>query len=100
LAKGAGGDPIGTNHGPWFLSGAARQARLSPAVVSKHIQALENWLGVRLRSIDNPWHAQAELLLAFWASIGFKPGDFTTTGMNKKRTVWLCRVLDRVTRPA
>ena len=30
------------------FSGAARQARLSPAVVSKHIQALENWLGVRL----------------------------------------------------
>jgi DNA-binding transcriptional LysR family regulator len=30
------------------FSGAARQARLSPAVVSKHIQALESWLGVRL----------------------------------------------------
>jgi hypothetical protein len=27
----------------------------------------------------------AELLLAFWASIGFKPGDFMTTGMNEKR---------------
>jgi hypothetical protein len=26
----------------------------------------------------------AELLLAFWASIGFKPGDFMTIGMNEK----------------
>ena len=41
----------------------------------------------------------AELLLAFWASIGFKPGDFMTTGMNEKRAAWLCRVLDRVTHP-
>jgi hypothetical protein len=24
-------------------------------------------------------------LLAFWTSIGFKPGDFMTTGMNEKR---------------
>ncbi|MCK9913426.1 LysR family transcriptional regulator [Microbacteriaceae bacterium K1510] len=27
---------------------AARQTRLSPTAVSKHVQALENWLGVRL----------------------------------------------------
>jgi len=27
----------------------------------------------------------AELLLALWASIGFKPGDFMTAGMNEKR---------------
>ena len=40
-----------------------------------------------------------ELLLAFWTSIGFKPGDFITTGMNEKRTAWLCRVLNRVTHP-
>lgn len=26
-----------------------------------------------------------ELLLAFWASIGFKPGHFMTIGMNEKR---------------
>ena len=26
------------------------------------------------------------LLLAFWTSIGFKPGDFMTAGMNEKRT--------------
>jgi hypothetical protein len=38
-----------------------------------------------------------ELLLAFWASMGFKPGDFMTIGMNEKRAAWLCRVLNRVT---
>jgi hypothetical protein len=41
--------------------------------------------------------AYAALLLAFWTSIGFKPGNFTTIGINEKRTVWLCRVLNRVT---
>src|ERR1700730_16231985 len=41
----------------------------------------------------------AKLLLAFWTSIGFKPGDFITTGMNEKRTAWLCGVLNRVTHP-
>ena len=41
-----------------------------------------------------------ELLLAFWASIGFKPGDFMTIGMNEKRAAWLCRVLNRVMHPA
>jgi len=35
----------------------------------------------------------AELLLAFWASIGFKRVDFMTLGMNEKRTAWLCHVL-------
>jgi hypothetical protein len=40
-----------------------------------------------------------ELRLAFWASIGFKPGDFIATGMNEKRTAWLCRVFNRVTDP-
>jgi hypothetical protein len=45
------------------------------------------------------WKTHAELLLAFWASIGFKPGDFMTTGMNEKRAAWLCRVLNRVTHP-
>jgi hypothetical protein len=42
---------------------------------------------------------QTELLLAFWTSIGFKPGDFITIGMNEKRTAWLCHVLNRVTVP-
>ncbi len=52
------------------------------------------------------WHMEtrhethAELLLAFWASMGFKPGDFMTIGMNEKRTAWLCRVLTRTTYPA
>ena len=39
----------------------------------------------------------AELLLAFWASIGFKPGDFMTVGMNEKRAAWFYHILDRVT---
>ena len=39
------------------------------------------------------------LLLAFWASMGFKPGDPTITGVNEKRTAWHCRV-NRVTHPA
>jgi DNA-binding transcriptional LysR family regulator len=30
------------------FAGAARQAQLSPTVVSKHVQALESWLGVKL----------------------------------------------------
>jgi DNA-binding transcriptional LysR family regulator len=30
------------------FAGAARRAHLSPTVVSKHVQALESWLGVRL----------------------------------------------------
>jgi DNA-binding transcriptional LysR family regulator len=30
------------------FAGAARQAQVSPTVVSKHVQALENWLGVKL----------------------------------------------------
>jgi hypothetical protein len=42
----------------------------------------------------------AELLLAFYASMGFKPGDFMTIGMNEKRAAWLCRALDRVTHSA
>ena len=31
------------------------------------------------------WKVHTDHLLAFWASIGFKPGDFTTIGMNEKR---------------
>ena len=34
----------------------------------------------------------AELLLAFWGSIGFKLGESMTVGMNEKREVWFCRV--------
>jgi hypothetical protein len=41
----------------------------------------------------------AELILAFWTSIGFKPSDFTTTGMNEKRTAWLCRIFKQSDRP-
>jgi hypothetical protein len=53
---------------------------------------------------DVAWEAvygtRPDLLLAFWASMGFKPGDFRTIGMNEKRAAWLCRVLNRVTHPA
>jgi hypothetical protein len=48
------------------------------------------------------WRRQetlAELRLAFWASIGFKPSDFITTDMNEKQTVWLCHVSNRVAQP-
>jgi hypothetical protein len=41
----------------------------------------------RRRANGRLWYA--ELLLAFWALIGFKPGDFMITGMNEKRTAWL-----------
>ena len=34
--------------GSGSFAGAARQTQLSPTVVSKHVQALEAWLGVRL----------------------------------------------------
>ncbi len=29
----------------------------------------------------------------FWASMGFKPGDFMTIGMNEKRAAWLFAAL-------
>src|SRR3954467_14908847 len=41
----------------------------------------------RRRASGGFWYA--ELLLAFWVLIGFKPGDFMITGMNEKRTAWL-----------
>ena len=43
---------------------------------------------------------QAELLLAFWPSIGFKPGDFMTTGMSEQRAARLCRAFNGVTHRA
>jgi hypothetical protein len=43
-------------------------------------------------AFDAKWGAHNELLLAFWSSIGFKPGDFMTVGMNEKRTALFCRV--------
>ena len=36
------------------FAGAARQAQLSPTVVSKHVHALESWLGVRLAQPFDP----------------------------------------------
>src|ERR1700682_4096783 len=51
------------------------------------------------KRVEGRYGTHAELLLAFWASIGFKPGDFMTIGMNEKRAAWLCRVLNRVTPP-
>jgi hypothetical protein len=47
--------------------------------------------------VEAKYGTHAELLLAFWASTGFKLGDFMTIGMNEKRAAWLCRVLSEVT---
>jgi len=54
----------------------------------------------RTQSVQMDADLHAELLLAFWASIGFKPCDFMTMGTNEKPTGWLCRVLGRMTHPA
>ena len=43
---------------------------------------------------------QAEALLAFWVSIGFKPGDFMTTGMSEQRAARLCRAFNGATHRA
>jgi hypothetical protein len=43
-------------------------------------------------AFEAKYGAHNELLLAFWSSIGFKPGDFMTVGMNEKRTALFCRV--------
>jgi len=39
----------------------------------------------RCRRVEARYETHAKLLLAFLASIGFKPGDFMTIGMNEKR---------------
>jgi hypothetical protein len=67
--------------------------RLSGLALPRNVPATDHfWHGSQVRK-------HAELLLAFWTSMGFKPSDFMTTGMNEKRTAWLCRVLNRVTAP-
>ena len=38
----------------------------------------------------------ADLLKAFWKSIGFEPGEFMFVGMAPKRAAWLNRVLIRI----
>ena len=43
------------------------------------------------------YRTHAELLLAFWASMGFKPDDLMTVGVNQKRAAWFRRVVSRVT---
>ena len=53
----------------------------------------------RFQRMEAQRGTHAELLLAFCAAIGLKP-DFMTKGVNEKRTVWVCRVLQRVTHPA
>ncbi|MCA6097104.1 HU family DNA-binding protein [Bradyrhizobium sp. Arg62] len=42
---------------------------------------------------EETYGTHAELPLAFWASIGFKPGDFVTVGMNQSAPAWFDRVL-------
>jgi len=48
------------------FAGAARQAQLSPTVVSKHVQALESWLGVRLLNRSTRRVALTEVGEAFY----------------------------------
>ena len=42
----------------------------------------------------------ADLRLAFWPSMGLKPGIFMTVGMSEKRAARFYRVPDRVVHPA
>jgi DNA-binding transcriptional LysR family regulator len=77
------------------FSGAARQARLSPAVVSKHIQALENWLGVRLLNrstrrialteAGEAFHARCTRILAEINDATGAAGELQTTARGKLR---------------
>ena len=52
-----------------------------------------------LRPCGQSWNLP-DLHLAFWLSMGLKPGNFMTAGMNEKRAAWFYRVLDRVVHPA
>jgi hypothetical protein len=47
---------------------------------------------------EQRYGTHAELLLAFWGSIGFIPGPYMTVGMNPKCAAWLDRVLERLKR--
>jgi DNA-binding transcriptional LysR family regulator len=77
------------------FSGAARQARLSPAVVSKHIQALENWLGVRLLNrstrrvalteAGEAFHARCMRILAEINDATGAAGELQTTARGRLR---------------
>jgi DNA-binding transcriptional LysR family regulator len=77
------------------FSGAARQARLSPAVVSKHIQALENWLGVRLLNrstrrvalteAGEAFHARCTRILAEISDATGAAGELQTTPRGRLR---------------
>jgi hypothetical protein len=73
----------------------SRHRRLSPLLAHDfHVVSIQGL--VKRKLTLSLWEASdgthAELVLAFLASIGFKRGDFMTTGMNEKRVAWLCRV--------
>src|SRR5215831_6159708 len=51
------------------FAGAARQAQLSPTVVSKHVHALESWLGERLPNRSTRRVALTEAGEAFYEPI-------------------------------
>jgi DNA-binding transcriptional LysR family regulator len=77
------------------FSGAARQARVSPAVVSKHIQSLENWVGVRLLNrstrrvalteAGEAFHARCTRILAEINDATGAAGELQTTARGKLR---------------
>jgi DNA-binding transcriptional LysR family regulator len=79
------------------FSGAARQARLSPAVVSKHIQALESWLGVRLLNgstrrialteAGEAFHARCTRILAEINDATGAAGELQKTARGKLRVI-------------
>lgn len=50
----------------------------------------------RPKAWDAKYGTHADLLKAFWVSIGFEPGDFMFAGMAPKRADWLRRVLSKL----
>lgn len=42
-------------------------------------------------AFEAKYGTHAELLLTFWKSIGFEPGEFMTVGMTLRRAAWLER---------
>ena len=75
------------DHGRWNQDGVIVHSVLVERTISSR--------STRIWVLSQP----RRLPQRFGSSIGFKPGDFMTTGMNEKRTAWLCRVLNRVTHP-
>jgi hypothetical protein len=47
-------------------------------------------------AFEAKYGTHAELLLTFWKSIGFEPGEFMTVGRTLRRAAWLERVLAKL----